>query len=175
MPCPATWKDQLVAEFVQLRTCGSAYEQITEPNGEASLSVSPSSLTCRKICLLRGPIFRRCGPDPSIHIGAFASRHLKSRPFGVIGAPPDAPAPLLPALVGAVVGGGVGLAAAGGPVRTMVAGTLWKNAPQMPAMIVRLTEGERCGAGRAGDEGRAGGTAHRALHVGPVPTKTSNR
>ena len=150
MPCPATWKDQLVAEFVQLRTCGSAYEQITEPNGEASLSVKPSSLTCRKICLLRGPIFRRCGPDPSIHIGALARRHLKSRP-GVIGAPPDAPAPLLPALVGAVVGGGVGLAAAGEPRENVV------------VQVGQETNGVPAG------------TAHRALQVGPVPTKTSNR
>ena len=144
-PCPATWKDQRVGEFVQLRTCGNAYEQITEPNGEASLSVSPSSLTCRKICLLRGPIFRRCGPDPSIHTGALASRHLKSRPFGVIGAPPDAPAPLLP------VGGGVGLAAAGEPRENVV------------VQVGQETNGVPAG------------TAHRALHVGPVPTETSNR
>ena len=151
-PCPATWKDQRVGEFVQLRTCGNAYEQITEPNGEASLSVSPSSLTCRKICLLRGPIFRRSGPLPSIHTGALASRHLKSRPFGVIGAPPDAPAPLLsPLLLGAVVVGGVGLVAAGEPSENVV------------VQVGQETNGVPAG------------TAHRALHVGPVPTETSNR
>ncbi len=30
------------------------------------------------------------------------------------------------------------------PARTMIAGTLWKNATQMPAMIVRLTDRVRC-------------------------------
>ena len=115
-----------------------------------AINTNVGSLTCRKICLLRGPIFRRCGPEPSIHIGAFARRHLKSRPFGVIGAPPDAPAPLLPALVGAVVGG-VGLAAAGEPRENVV---------------VQVGQETR---------GVPAGTAHRALHVGPVPTKTSNR